>query len=371
MILHWLECAAFHIETWFKIHLIAAEYFFKECAQRFKSVYSLPAPKTYCSVDKKTAVVTGGTQGLGLETVRALLALNARVIVGKFRTFTYMNSCVCTYILHECKIFSGSSSPVRSLNTKKCLEEDIPGCEVEILPLDLRSMSSVDNFAQEILRRNVVVDILICGAGVMFNPYQETEDGFESHLSINYLGHCLLTALLLPRLISAGTPKRMARIVNVSSCVHKVARINFDDVHSRKLYSSYFAYAQSKLAQVMFTQSLARYCRVEHIPVTANCLHPGIVDTNLYKRVFWAPLVSGIFFKTPEEGAQTSLYAALSSDMEGVSGAYLEECTVSEPAPLSKDRALQDRLWKETWACLQPWLPSAASPLATQPFLRA
>lgn len=346
MIIRWLECAAFHIETWFKVHLIAAEYFFKECAQRFKCVFSLPAPKTYFSVEKKTAVVTGGTQGLGLETVRALLALNARVIVG-------------------------SSSPVRSLNIKKCLEEDIPGREVEVLPLDLRSMSSVDNFAQEILRRNVVVDILICGAGVMFTPYQETEDGFESHMSINYLGHCLLTALLLPRLISAGTPKRMARIVNVSSCVHKMARINFDDMHSRKLYSSYFSYAQSKLAQVMFTQSLARYCRVEHIPVTVNCLHPGIVDTNLYKRVFWAPLVSGIFFKTPEEGAHTSLYAALSSDMEGVSGAYLEECTVSEPAPQSKDRALQDRLWKETWACLQPWLPSAASPLATQPFLRA
>lgn len=346
MIRHLLECAAFHIETWLKIHLIAAEYFFKECAQRFKCTFYLQAPKAaYHSVEKKTAVVTGGTQGLGLATVRALLSLNARVIVG-------------------------SSSPVRSLNVKKCLEEDIPGSEVEILPLDLRSMSSVDNFAQEILRRNVVIDILICGAGVMFTPYQETEDGFESHLSINYLGHCLLTALLLPRLISAGTSKKMARIINVSSCVHKVARINFDDMHSRKLYSSYFSYAQSKLAQVMFTLSLARYFRVEHIPVTANCLHPGIVDTNLYKRVFWAPLVSGIFFKTPEEGAQTSLYAALSSDMEGVTGAYLEECSLSEPAPQSKDRALQDRLWKETWTCLQPWLPSAASPLSTQPFLR-
>ncbi|KAL1432822.1 hypothetical protein MTO96_013023 [Rhipicephalus appendiculatus] len=112
-------------------------------------------------------------------------------------------------------------------------------------------------------------------------------------------------------------------------------------MHSRSLYSSYFSYAQSKLAQVMFTQSLARYFRVEHIPVT-----------------------------TPEEGAQTSLYAALSSDMEGVSGAYLEECAIAEPAPQSKDRALQDRLWKETWACLQPWLPSASSPLSTQPFLR-
>lgn len=209
MIRRLLQCAAFHLETWFKIHLTAAEYFFRECAQRFRGVFALPAPKAaYCSVEKKTAVVTGGTQGLGLETVRALLYRNARVIVG-------------------------SSTPVRSINVKKYLEEAIPGSEVEILPLDLRSMSSVDNFAQEILRRNVVVDILICGAGVMFTPYQETEDGFESHLSINYIGHCLLTALLLPRLISAGTPKRMARIVNVSSCVHKVARINFDDMHGR------------------------------------------------------------------------------------------------------------------------------------------
>ncbi|KAL1432823.1 hypothetical protein MTO96_013024 [Rhipicephalus appendiculatus] len=122
----------------------------RECVQRFRGVFALPAPKAaYCSVEKKTAVVTGGTQGLGLETVRALLYLNARVIVG-------------------------SSSPARSINVKKNLEETIPGSEVEILPLDLRSMSSVDNFAQEILRRNVVIDVLICGAGVMFTPYQET-----------------------------------------------------------------------------------------------------------------------------------------------------------------------------------------------------
>ncbi|XP_077518611.1 polyprenol dehydrogenase-like isoform X1 [Amblyomma americanum] len=335
----------FHVEAWLKLHFIAAVYLFKECAQRIKAVFTSATPKTYCCVGKKTAVVTGGTRGLGLETVKSLLALNVRVIVG-------------------------SSSPEQSQAAKECFEKCIPGSAVEILPLDLRSMSSVGTFAQEILRRNVVIDMLICGAGVMFTPYEVTEDGFESQLSINYLGHCLLTALLLPRLISAGTPKRMARIINVSSCVHKVAHINFDDIHGRTIYSSYFSYAQSKLAQVMFTQSLARYFRLERIPVTANCLHPGIVNTSLYERVVWAPLVSGIFFKTPEEGAQTSLYAALSPDVEGISGVYLEECSVSEPASQSKNRSLQDKLWKETWDCLQPWLPPAASPLATQPFLR-
>lgn len=346
MVRRFFKCATFHFSAWFRIHLIAAQYFLKECALRFKTVFFPVAPKSYCSVGKITAVVTGGTQGLGLETVKALLSLGARVIVG-------------------------SSSPVRSLAAKQFFEKCIPGSQVEILPLDLRSMSSVDAFAQEVLRRNVAIDLLICNAGVMFAPHEETEDKFELHLSINYLGHCLLTAFLLPRLISAGTPTKMARIVNVSSCVHKAGKINFGDTHSREFYSSYFSYAQSKLAQVMFTQSLARYFRLERIPVTANCVHPGIVDTNLYKRVLWAPLVSGVFFKTPEEGAQTSLYAALSPEMEGISGCYLEDCAISEPSRLSKQRALQDRLWKETWACLQPWLPSAASPLATQPFLRA
>lgn len=346
MVLRCFKCATFHFSAWFRIHLIAAQYFLKECALRFKTVFSPVAPKSYCSVGKITAVVTGGTQGLGLETAKALLSLGARVIVG-------------------------SSSPVRSLAAKQFFEKCIPGSQVEILPLDLRSMSSVDAFAQEVLRRNVAIDLLICNAGVMFAPHEETEDKFELHLSINYLGHCLLTAFLLPRLISAGTPTKMARIVNVSSCVHKAGEINFGDTHSREFYSSYFSYAQSKLAQVMFTQSLARYFRLERIPVTANCVHPGIVDTNLYKRVLWAPLVSGVFFKTPEEGARTSLYAALSPEMEGISGCYLEDCAISEPSCFSKERALQDRLWKETWACLQPWLPSAASPLATQPFLRA
>ncbi|XP_077518612.1 polyprenol dehydrogenase-like isoform X2 [Amblyomma americanum] len=198
----------FHVEAWLKLHFIAAVYLFKECAQRIKAVFTSATPKTYCCVGKKTAVVTGGTRGLGLETVKSLLALNVRVIVG-------------------------SSSPEQSQAAKECFEKCIPGSAVEILPLDLRSMSSVGTFAQEILRRNVVIDMLICGAGVMFTPYEVTEDGFESQLSINYLGHCLLTALLLPRLISAGTPKRMARIINVSSCVHKVAHINFDDIHGR------------------------------------------------------------------------------------------------------------------------------------------
>lgn len=187
MVRRFFKCATFHFNAWFKIHLVAAQYFLKECALRFKTVFFPVAPKSYCPVGKITAVVTGGTQGLGLETVKALLSLGARVIVG-------------------------SSSPVRSLAAKQFFEKCIPGSQVEILPLDLRSMSSVDAFAHEVLRRNVAIDLLICNAGVMFAPHEETEDKFELHLSINYLGHCLLTAFLLPRLISAGTPTKTARI---------------------------------------------------------------------------------------------------------------------------------------------------------------
>lgn len=250
---------------------------------------------------------------------------------------------------------------------KQCMLEKHPNGQVEFLPLDLRCMSSVKSFAKEVIARSAAVDLLICNAGVMMVPYSQTEDGFESHLSVNYLGHCLLTALLLPRLASAGTTRKTARIINVTSCVHKAASISFDDLHSKRWYSPYHGYAQSKLAQVMFTESLSRHLRAAGLPVSVNCVHPGIVDTDLYQMVSWSPLVSGLFFRTPTEGAETTLYAALSPAMEGVSGCYLEDCALANPSCEARDRALQDRLWEVTWACLRPWLAEATSSLFTGP----
>ncbi|CAN8006976.1 unnamed protein product, partial [Ixodes hexagonus] len=340
-----LRPAAFYLKSFVWIHLVAAGYFLWEVALRAKSWFIPNAQLTYSPVKKATAVVTGGSKGLGYETTRSLLSLGIRVIVG-------------------------SSSPKRAATAKQHLLERHPNSQVEFLPLDLRSMSSVKTFAEEVISRSASIDLLICNAGVMMVPYSETEDGFESHLSVNYLGHCLLTALLLPRLASAGTTHKAARIVNVTSCVHKAASISFNDLQSKRWYSPYHGYAQSKLAQVMFTESLARHLHSQGLHVTVNCVHPGIVDTDLYQMVSWSPLVSGLFFRTPTEGAETTLYAALSPAMEGVNGCYLEDCALANPSFEARDHASQDRLWKETWTCLQPWLTEATSPLFTKPSQR-
>lgn len=194
----------------------------------------------------------------------------------------------------------------------------------------------------------------------MLMPYHETEDGFESHLSINYLGHCLLTALLLPLLTATGKEGHAARIVNVSSCAHKAACIDLDDLNGRKKYSCYRGYTQSKVAQVLLTISLGKRLQAMKIPVTVNCIHPGIVNTSLYQRVWWAPLVAGIFFKTPEESVKTVLHAALSNELEGITGCYLEECAPAQPLSLCNSRHMQERLWETTWTLLRPWLNEKA-----------
>lgn len=323
--------AAFFVVDMVWLYVVSAQYLLWECYLRVKAHCTLQDRVSYGPMQGKTVVITGGLGGIGHETVRVLLSLGARVIDG---------------------------SPVTKLHEerKQMLLKGDPKAQVKFLQLDLSSMASVKSFAVKVLESETKVDILICNAAVMLVPYQETEDGFESHMSINYLGHCLLTALLLPRLVAAGNSGRRARIINVSSCAHKAASINLDDLNNRCMYSCYHGYAQSKLAQVLFTMTLGKRMHAEGLPVTVNSIHPGIVNTQLYQRVWWAPLVAGLLFKTPEESARIVLHAALSHELEAVSGCYLEERALARPLSLCNDRAIQDRLWQKTWTLLKPWL---------------
>ncbi|XP_037277180.2 polyprenol dehydrogenase [Rhipicephalus microplus] len=313
------------------LYILSAYYLLWECLLRIKSRLSPQEEISYRSMLNKTVVVTGGSGGIGHETIRALLSLGARVI-------------------------DGSPDTNFKEERRRSLLEGQPTAQVELLHLDLSSMASVKLFVEKILKSESKVDALICNAGVMLMPYLETEDGFELHVSINYLGHCLLTALLLPLLIAASSKGQAARIVNVSSCVHKAGRMDIDDLNSRKSYSCYNGYAQSKLAQVLFTKALGRHLKAKGVPVTVNCIHPGIVNTQLYQRVWWAPLVAGLFFRTPEECVKTVLHATLSSELEGISGHYLEECALAQSLSLCDDHSVQERLWNKTWVLLRPWL---------------
>ena len=202
-------------------------------------------------LDGKVAIITGANTGIGKETAVDFAQRNARVIMA------CRNVEKGREALDEVVKRSGSN-------------------KVVLKKLDLSSLASVRKFAEEILKEEPRLDILVNNAGVMMCPYSKTEDGFEMQIGVNHFGHFLLTNLLLDRLKEA--PK--ARIVNVSSVGHYFTwGIKFYDINSEKSYSKIVAYAQSKLANILFTKALAK--RLEGTNVTVNALHPGPVATDL------------------------------------------------------------------------------------------
>lgn len=196
------------------------------------------------------------------------------------------------------------------------------------------------------LKEEPRLDVLINNAGIFQCPYMKTEDGFEMQFGVNHLGHFLLTNLLLG-LLKSSAP---SRIVVVSSKLYKYGDINFDDLNSEQSYNKSFCYSRSKLANILFTRELAR--RLEGTNVTVNVLHPGIVRTNLGRHIHIPllvrplfNLVSWAFFKTPVEGAQTSIYLASSPEVEGVSGRYFGDCKEEELLPKALDESVARKLW--------------------------
>ncbi|XP_060725768.1 retinol dehydrogenase 13 isoform X2 [Tachysurus vachellii] len=222
---------------------------------------------------------------------------------------------------------------------------------VVIRHLNLASLYSINEFAKEFIATEERLDILINNAGVMMCPKWITEDGFEAQLAVNHLGHFLLTNLLL------GILKRSApsRVVNVSSIAHVGGKIHFDDLFfDKRQYNSLESYRQSKLANVLFSRQLAQ--RMKGTGVASYSLHPGVIHTELSRHVKSKyPLLSSVLtlfsfllMKTPWQGAQTSIYCAVTEGLEDKSGCYFRDCAVKEPGPEAKDDELAQRLWDES-----------------------
>lgn len=218
--------------------------------------------------------------------------------------------------------------------------------ELIVKHLDLASLKSVRCFCEDILKEEPRIDVLINNAGIYQCPYTKTEDGFEMQFGVNHLGHFLLTHLLLDHL-KKSTP---SRIIVVSSKLYKYGEINFEDLNSEQSYDKAFAYAQSKLANLLFTSELA--CRLKETGVTVNALTPGIVRTNLGRHVhipFLAKplfsMVSWAFFKSPEEGAQTSVYLACSPDVDGVQGKCFADCQEQVLLEKATNQEVSRKLW--------------------------
>lgn len=231
------------------------------------------------------------------------------------------------------------------------IRRSIGNGNVVIRHLNLASLHSVREFAQEFLTTEERLDILINNAGVMMCPKWITEDGYEMQLAVNHLGHFLLTNLLL-KMLKNSAP---SRVVNVSSIAHAGGTIDFDDLFfDERPYSSLVSYRQSKLANVLFSKELAR--RMKGTGVSSYSLHPGIIYTEIGRHwESWYPMVkavlclpSTLLMKTPWQGAQTTIYCAVTEGLENKSGCYFSDCAEKEPAPVGKDDEAAQRLWKES-----------------------
>uniref|UniRef100_A0A8D2JQU2 Retinol dehydrogenase 13 n=1 Tax=Sciurus vulgaris TaxID=55149 RepID=A0A8D2JQU2_SCIVU len=223
--------------------------------------------------------------------------------------------------------------------------------------LDLASLKSIREFpAARVLTclpEEERVDVMVNTAAVMRCPHWTTEDGFEMQFGVNYLGHFLLTHLLLDKL-RASAP---ARIINLSSLAHVAGHVDLEDLNwQRRKYDTKAAYCQSKLALVLFTKELSR--RLPGTGVTVNALHPGVARTELGH---WCPRVCGLsalwllagpifwlLVKSPQLAAQPSTYLAVAEELEGVSGKYFDGFKEKAPAPEAEDEELACRLWAES-----------------------
>jgi len=259
----------------------------------------------------RTAIVTGGYSGLGLETVRVLTGAGARVIV-----------------------------PARD---RQKAEQALGGLAgVEILPMDLNKSESVADFAAAIVGRAEPVHLLVNAAGIMATPLSRDEEGHEGQWSTNHLGHFRLTCGLWPALVQAGG----ARLVSYSSRGHQIAPVDFDDIDfERRPYDKWVAYGQSKTANVLFALALDR--RGREAGVRAFSLHPGtvlgplarhlsaeeIARFNVHDAEGNVVVAPERDLKSAEQGAATGIWCAVSPLLEGKGGLYCEDCDVAPMAP--------------------------------------
>jgi retinol dehydrogenase-12 len=223
--------------------------------------------------------------------------------------------------------------------------------------MDMADLSSVRRAGEEFLAGNKTLDVLLNNAGVINTTRKETVDGFEETLAVNHFAPFLLTGLLLPLL--QHTPG--ARIVNVSSNAHAFVKgMGFEDMQATRNYKTFREYGRSKLANILFTRRLAK--RLQGQDVTVNSLHPGGVATSLgTQNKGWinkfVPLLLKPFFRTPDQGAQSSIYLCSSPEVAGVSGEYFFNSKRIQPKPWARDDAAADRLWTYTEQCLDYKFP--------------
>ncbi len=277
----------------------------------------------------KVAIVTGANSGLGFETTRGLVKKGFLVIMA-------CRDLKKAHLAHN-----------------KIIKE-FASADLKILHIDTSSLKSVRAFANEFLQHYQKLDLLINNAGIMVPPYSLTEDGFESQLGTNYLGHFLLTGLLLGVLENAEN----SRVITLSSIAHKRGKIDFEDLHFKKHnYKKWDAYGQSKLACLMFAYELDRRLKVKGSKIMSVASHPGVSLTNLWNYMprgfsLISPLFNLFLSQSAEDGAKPTLLAGLDINVKG--GEYFGPTGFNEmkgepgkvfSTLLSKNKEIAKKLW--------------------------
>ncbi|KAH6761059.1 Rossmann-fold superfamily protein [Perilla frutescens var. hirtella] len=280
-----------------------------------------------------TAIVTGASSGIGVETTRVLALRGVRVIMA-----------------------------VRNVDAgrkaKEVMIKEIPAAKIDVMELDLSSFESIRKFASEFLALSIPLNILINNAGVLVSEFLLSKDNIELQFATNHLGHFLLTNLLLDAMKTTATQSNIeGRIINVSSMGHKFVNkegIQFDKINQDTRYK----YGQSKLANILHSNELARRLKEEGIPITANSVHPGSVVTNLMREGRFLHglinMVGKYMFKSIQQGAATTCYVALNQQVKGVSGEYFSDCNVAKASSLANAQDLAKKLWDFSLNLIDP-----------------
>ncbi|KAJ8771787.1 hypothetical protein K2173_026964 [Erythroxylum novogranatense] len=283
-----------------------------------------------------TAIITGATSGIGVETARVLAKRGVRIVM-----------------------------PARDLKkaseVKEMIQKENPNAEIITMEIDMSSLASVKRFCSDFLALGQPLNILINNAGIYSKNLEFSEDKIELTFATNYLGHFLLTDLLIEKMMDTATRTGIqGRIINLSSVIHKWVKrdeFSFNEMLSPSKYNGTSAYAQSKLATILHAKEVTRQLKARNARVTINAVHPGIVKTGI-TRAHNSFVTDSLYFiaskllKTTTQGASTTCYVATSPQVEGTSGKYFADCNESNCSSLANDETEAYKLWRQSRALI-------------------